>query len=53
MNRFDNKNVAEIAEELQLSSRTVEKQIGIALKKLRIELADYLAIAYVIYLLQP
>lgn len=53
MNRFDNKNVTEIAEELQLSSRTVEKQIGIALKKLKIELTDYLAIAYVIYLLQP
>ena len=53
MNRFDNKSVIEIAEELQISSRTVEKQIGIALKKLRIELADYLTIACLVYLLHP
>lgn len=52
MNRFDNKKVSEIAEELQISSRTVEKQISIALKKLRIELADYLTVTFVIYLLQ-
>lgn len=52
MNRFDNKNVAEIAEELQLSPRTVEKHIEIALRKLRIELADYLTVACIIYLLQ-
>jgi len=33
MNRIDNKKVSEITEELQISSRTVEKQISIALKK--------------------
>lgn len=52
MSRFNNKKVSEIAEELQISSRTVEKQISIALKKLRIELADYLTVAFIIYLLQ-
>ena len=52
MNRFDNKNVAEIAEELQLSPRTVEKHIEIALRKLRVELADYLTIACLAWLLQ-
>lgn len=51
MNRFDNKNVAEIAEELQLSPRTVEKHIEIALRKLRVELADYLTITCLAYLL--
>ena len=53
MNRFENKSVAEIANEMQLSTRTVEKQIGIALKKLRVDLADYLSVAYLIYLLYP
>ena len=50
---FENKSVAEIANEMQLSTRTVEKQIGIALKKLRVDLADYLSVAYLIYLLYP
>ena len=53
MNRFENKSVAEIANEMQLSTRTVEKQIRIALKKLRVDLADYLSVAYLIYLLYP
>lgn len=40
--RMENKNVNEIAEELQLSPRTVEKHIEVALKKLRNELKDHL-----------
>ncbi|TXK33866.1 RNA polymerase sigma-70 factor [Pontibacter qinzhouensis] len=41
MNRFDGKKNKEIAEELQLSVRTVETQISKALKLLRTELADF------------
>lgn len=53
MSRFENKSIAKIAEEMQLSPRTVEKQIEIALKKLRVDLADYLSVAYLVYLLYP
>ena len=42
MNRFNDKSITQIAEELEISPRTVEKHIEIALKKLRQELADYL-----------
>lgn len=49
--RFENKNVNEIAEELQISPRTVEKHIEVALQKLRTELKDYLPTATVIWLL--
>ena len=42
MNRFDGKSIAQIAEELEISPRTAEKHIEVALKKLRQELADYL-----------
>lgn len=41
MNRFDGKSIAQIAEELEISPRTAEKHIEVALKKLRQELADY------------
>ncbi|MBA4407889.1 MAG: RNA polymerase sigma-70 factor [Odoribacter sp.] len=44
MSRTENLKIAEIAEKLRLSGRTVETQISKALKILRIELADYLAL---------
>ena len=34
MNRFNDKSITQIAEELEISPRTVEKHIEIALKKL-------------------
>lgn len=40
--RIEGKKYREIASELNLSVNTVENQISIALKKLRIELKDYL-----------
>jgi RNA polymerase sigma-70 factor (ECF subfamily) len=42
MSRIEGKKYREIAEELKLSIHTVENQMAIALKKLRIELKDYL-----------
>lgn len=41
-NRFEGKKYAEIAEEQQISIKTVEAHIGKALKLLRAELKDYL-----------
>lgn len=40
--RLEGKKYKEIAEEMNISVNTVENQISIALKKLRIELKDYL-----------
>lgn len=51
MNRFENKSIAEIATALEISPRTVETQISIALKKLRADLADYLPAALLTLLL--
>jgi len=44
MSRTENLKIAEIAEKLRLSARTVETQISKALKVLRTELAEYLAL---------
>lgn len=41
MCRFEELKYAEIAEKLNISVKTVEMQVGIALKKLRKELSDY------------
>lgn len=41
-NRFDNKTYKEIADELNVSSKTVDYRIQQALKILRVELKDYL-----------
>ena len=42
MNRFEGKTYAEIAQEKQISVKTVERYMSQALKLLRIELKDYL-----------
>lgn len=52
MNRFEGQSVAEIAASLEISPRTVETQIGIALKKLRTDLADYLPAALLVLALE-
>lgn len=51
MNRFENKTAAQIAEELQLSPRTIEKHIEKALQSLRADLKDYLPAAVLLWLL--
>ena len=42
MNRFQNMTYHEIAEKLNVSSKTVDYRIQQALKLLRVELKDYL-----------
>ncbi len=44
MSRHENLKIAEIAEKLKISKRTVETQISKALKILRIKLVDYLSL---------
>lgn len=51
MNRFENKTAAQIAAELNISRRTVEKHIEKALQSLRTDLKDYLPAALVLWLL--
>jgi len=47
MSRFEHKTAGEIANELEISSRTVEKHIEKALKILRVELKDYLPLGLI------
>ncbi len=47
--RVEGKKNREIAEEMGISVNTVENQMGIALKKLRIELKDYLPLLIVLF----
>lgn len=42
----EGKSAMEIAEELQISSRTVEKHLELARKSLRVKLADYLPLLF-------
>ena len=49
MNRFDGKTYVEIAEEKQISVKTVEAYMTRTLKFLRIELKDYLPILLILY----
>ncbi|TAG50791.1 MAG: sigma-70 family RNA polymerase sigma factor, partial [Runella slithyformis] len=46
MSRFEELKYQEIATQLGLSIKTVENQIGKALKILRLELADYLPVLF-------
>jgi RNA polymerase sigma-70 factor, ECF subfamily len=48
MSRYENLKIAEIAEKLNISKRTVETQISKALKILRIKLVDYISI-FILY----
>lgn len=44
--RIEGKKYAEIAEEMNISVNTVENQMSIALRKLRVELKDYLPMLF-------
>jgi len=44
MSRYENLKIAEIAEKLNISKRTVETQISKALKTLRVKLVDYISL---------
>jgi RNA polymerase sigma-70 factor (ECF subfamily) len=48
LSRFSGKKYAEIAEELNLSVKTVEAQMSIAFKRLRVALVDFMTILVVI-----
>ena len=52
MSRFEDKKNREIAEELNLSIKTVEAQISKALRSLKADLKDYLPLFYILILFQ-
>lgn len=52
MSRFEDKKNREIAEELNLSIKTVEAQISKALRTLKADLKDYLPLFYILFLFQ-
>lgn len=49
MSRYENLKIAEIADRLNISKRTVETQISKALKILRVKLIDYLSLLALIF----
>ena len=49
MNKWEGKKQKQIAEELQITVNTVETQMGIAYKKLREELKDYLPLFFFLF----
>jgi len=49
MSRYENLKIAEIADQLQISTRTVETQISKALKILRVKLSDYLSLLALLF----
>lgn len=53
MSRFEDKTAQQIAVELTISPRTVEKHMEKALRLLRLELQDYLPISLLLWLLRP
>ena len=50
MSRFENRKNAEIAEQLNISVKTVEFHIGKVLKVLRVRLKDYLLLFFFFFL---
>jgi RNA polymerase sigma-70 factor (family 1) len=53
LSRFDGKKYQEIADQLNISTKTVENHMGKAIKFMRTELQDYLiAILFIFYLIQ-
>jgi RNA polymerase sigma-70 factor (ECF subfamily) len=50
MSRFEELKYREIAERLGLSVKTVENQMGKALRLMRTKLADFLAVLWIIIL---
>jgi len=52
MSRFEGLKYKEIAEQLNISVKTVENHMGSAIKYLRLELKDYLHLAIVIFLIE-
>ena len=50
MSRYENLKIAEIADQLKISKRTVETQISKALKILRVKLIDYLSFLALIFI---
>lgn len=50
MSRFSGLKHAEIAKEKGISLNTVQKQISIALTKLKVDLAEYLPMAFIIFI---
>lgn len=46
MSRYENLKIADIADKLNISKRTVETQISKALKILRVKLVDYIALIF-------
>jgi RNA polymerase sigma-70 factor (family 1) len=51
LSRFENFKYSDIAEELNISIKTVENHMGKALKLLRVKLADYLPIIFILLIL--
>jgi RNA polymerase sigma-70 factor (ECF subfamily) len=52
MSRFEDKKNREIAEELNLSVKTIEGQISKALRSLKKDLKEYLPLFYILFLFQ-
>jgi len=52
MSRFEDKKNREIAEELNLSIKTVEAHISKAIRSLKTDLKDYLPLFYILFLFQ-
>lgn len=49
MSRYENLKIAEIADKLNISKRTVETQISNALKILRVKLIDYISLIFLCF----